>query len=129
MPAAMQPADMREAWYVMRLAYERPDCAPFHGTVVSAATRPFQMAGFFDPDAPARPIRIGLPVDISPAGLRKFDKNTVFIMSDMLCGQVDRLQGTGPGRPRAQRAPLAVPQGPLSVPDKGACKTGGIARR
>ena len=93
--ASMLPADMREAWYVMRLVYERPDCAPFHGTVVSAATRPFQMAGFFDPDAPARPIRIGLPLDISTAGLRKFDKNAVFIMSDMLCGQVDRMKGLG----------------------------------
>ena len=51
------------------------------------------MAGFFDPDAPARPIRIGLPVDTSPAGLRKFDKNTAFIMSDILCGQVRRLRG------------------------------------
>jgi len=108
---------------VMRLVYERPECAPFHGTVVSGATRPFQMAGFFDPDAPARPIRIGLPLDISPAGLRKFDKNAVFMMSDMLCGQVDRFKGLG-----LIDLVLSVLPWPfhkdLSVPDKGPCETG-----
>ncbi len=121
--ASMQPADMREAWYVMRLVYERPGCTPFHGTVVSAATQPFNMAGFFDPDAPARPVRIGLPLDISPAGLRKFDKNAVFMMSDMLCGQVDRMKGIG-----FIDLVLSVLPWPfhkdLNVPEKGDCKTG-----
>lgn len=121
--ASMQPADMREAWYVMRLVYERPDCAPFHSTVVSAATRPFQMAGFFDPNAPARPIRIGLPLDISPAGLRKFDKNTMFMMSDMLCGQVDRFKGLGLVDLVLSVLPWPFHKG-LSVPDKGPCETG-----
>jgi hypothetical protein len=121
--AAMQPADMREAWYVMRLAYERPDCVPFDGNVVSAATRPFQMAGFFDPDAPARPIRIGLPLDTSPAGLRKFDKNAVFVMSDMLCGQVDRMKGMGLGDLVLSVLPWPFHK-PLNVPEKGDCKTG-----
>lgn len=121
--ASMQPADMREAWYAIRLVYERPDCAPFEGTVVSKPTRPFQMAGFFDPDAPARPIRIGLPVDISPNGLRKFDKNTAFMLSDMLCGQIDRMKGIG-----LVDLVLSVLPWPfhkdLNVPAKGDCKTG-----
>lgn len=121
--AAMQPADMREAWYVMRLVYERPGCAPFHEAVVSAATAPFQMAGFFDPDAPARPVRIGLPLDISPAGLRKFDKNAVFMMSDMLCGQVDRMKGIGLADLVLSVLPWPFHK-PLSVPEKGDCKTG-----
>src|SRR6185312_9225250 len=47
------------------------------------------------PDAPARPIRISLPLDTSPAGLRKFNRNTAFVMSDMLCGQVQRAKGLG----------------------------------
>jgi hypothetical protein len=51
------------------------------------------MAAYFDPDAPARPIRIGLPIDTTPAGLRKFDKNTAFVMSDTLCGQVNKMSG------------------------------------
>ena len=55
------------------------------------------MAAYFDPDAPSRPIRIGLPVDTSPAGLRKFDKNTAFVMSDVLCGQVSKMSGTSFG--------------------------------
>lgn len=105
----------------MRLVYERPGCAPFHEAVVSEATPPFQMAGFFDPDAPARPIRIGLPMDISPAGLRKFDKNAVFMMSDMLCGQVDRMKGIG-----LADLVLSVLPWPFhkdfNVADKGPCK-------
>lgn len=124
--ASMQPADMREAWYVMRLVYERPDCAPFEGTVTSRATTPFQLAGFFDPDAPARPIRIGLPVDISPAGLRKFDKNAVFMMSDMLCGHVDRFKGIGFADLVLSVLPWPFHKS-LSVPDKGPCKSGDLS--
>lgn len=80
------------AWFVIRCVFERPACGPVAPAIVSDPTEPFQLAGFFDPDAPARPIRIGLPVDISPGGLRKFDKNTAFIISDMLCGQIRRLR-------------------------------------
>lgn len=123
--ASMQPADMRDAWYAIRLVYERPDCAPFEATVVSAPTRPFQMAGFFDPDAPARPIRIGLPVDISPNGLRKFDKNTAFMLSDVLCGQIDRMKGIG-----FVDLVLSVLPWPfhkdLNVPEKGDCRQGPV---
>jgi hypothetical protein len=78
----------KPAWFVIRCVYERPRCGPLEPTVVSEPTRAFQLAGFFDPDAPARPIRIGLPIDTSPAGLRKFDKNTAFMISDILCGQM-----------------------------------------
>jgi len=92
-PSATTPADALDGWFVLRCAYERPACGPLHQDVLSPPTEPFQLAGFFDPDAPARPIRIGLPLDISPAGLRKFDKNTAFVMSDMLCGQVARFKG------------------------------------
>lgn len=119
--ASLAPTDMREGWYVMRLVYERPDCAPFEGTVISAATVPFQMAGFFDPDAPARPIRIGLPVDISPAGLRKFDKNTVFMMSDMLCGHLDRFRGITFGDLVLSVLPWPFHKD-FNVADKGPCK-------
>ena len=124
--ASFAPADMRDAWYVMRLAYERPDCAPFETAVVSAPTEPFRMAGFFDADAPARPIRIGLPLDPSPAGLRKFDKNTVFMLSDMMCGQVDRMKGLGLADLVLSVLPFPFHKG-LSVPDKGPCKDNGGA--
>jgi len=36
-----------------------------------------------------------LPIDTTPAGLRKFDKNTAFIMSDILCGQVQKMKSLG----------------------------------
>jgi hypothetical protein len=90
---SQQPMDMREGWYVIRCVFERPECGPIDPPVLSDPSQAFQMAGFFDPDAPARPIRIALPLDTSPAGLRKFDKNTAFMISDMLCGQVERLKG------------------------------------
>lgn len=91
--AAIAPANALEGWFVIRCVYERPGCEPLHNEITSEPTEPFQMAGFFDPDAPARPIRIGLPIDTTPAGLRKFDKNTAFVISDTLCGQIGRLKG------------------------------------
>lgn len=124
--ASFQPSDMREAWYVMRMVHERPDCAPFEGTLVSAPTEPFQLASFFDPDAPARPIRIGLPVDISPAGLRKFDRNTVFMMSDMLCGHIDRFKGITFGDLVLSVLPWPFHKD-FNVNGKGPCKDNGDA--
>ena len=91
--AAIAPANALEGWFVIRCVFEQPACEPLHGGVVSPPTERFQMAGFFDPDAPARPIRIGLPIDTTPAGLRKFDRNTAFVVSDTLCGQIQRLKG------------------------------------
>lgn len=91
--AASQAPDMREGWFVLRCVYERPNCGPLHPVVVSLPTCAFQIAGYFDPDAPARPLRIGLPIDTTPAGLRKFDRKTMFMVSDILCGQIDRMRG------------------------------------
>ncbi|MBM0740398.1 hypothetical protein JOY44_01990 [Phormidium sp. CLA17] len=77
--------------FLIRCVYERPNCPPsVHPTVVSEPTQRFQMASYFDPDAPARPIRIPMPIDTSPAGLRKFAKNTMFVMSDSLACQVEK---------------------------------------
>ena len=93
-PLASQPVmDTREGQFIIRCVYERPLCGPLDPPVLSKPTATFQMAGFFDPDAPARPIRIALPIDTTPAGLRKFDKNTVFMISDALCGQIQRMRG------------------------------------
>jgi hypothetical protein len=94
---SQQPIDMREGWFVIRCVFERPECGPIDPPVLSDPSAAFQMAGFFDPDAPARPIRIALPLDTSPAGLRKFDKNTAFMISDMLCGQINRVKGMSLG--------------------------------
>jgi hypothetical protein len=66
--------------YVLRYVYERPQCDP-PSLYVSQPTDPFELAPFFDPEAPGRPIRIALPVDVSIGGLRKFPKNVAFMMS------------------------------------------------
>ncbi len=89
---AKSSLDQRDAWFVVRCVYERPKCGPLFPALVSEATRVFQMAPFFDPDAPTRPVRIPMPVDISPAGLRKYKKNTAFVISDMLCGKIKKIR-------------------------------------
>ncbi|HZT75359.1 MAG TPA: hypothetical protein VFA27_01780 [Vicinamibacterales bacterium] len=81
--------------FVIRCLLERPECTPLDPVILSAATREFELASFFDTDAPARPIRISLPVDTSPGGLRRAPKNTAFMVSDMLCGQINRAKGMG----------------------------------
>jgi len=121
---SQQPMDMREGWFVIRCVFERPECGPIDPPVLSEPSQAFQMAGFFDPDAPARPIRIALPLDTSPAGLRKFDKNTAFMISDMLCGQVERLKGLTLGDLVLSVLPWPLHKD-LSVGDGGACTDDG----
>jgi hypothetical protein len=78
--------------YVLRCVYERPQCdPPVH--IVSQPSVPFQLAPFFDPDAPARPVRIPLPADVSIAGLRKFKKNVAFLMSNAMRKKVASITG------------------------------------
>jgi hypothetical protein len=122
---AQRPIDMREAWFQLRCVYDRPECGPIDPPVVSLPTPAFQMANFFDPDAPARPIRIALPIDTSPAGLRKFDKNAAFVMSDMLCGQVNRMKGITLADLVLSVLPWPLHKD-LSVPDGGPCAGGGL---
>jgi len=97
LPLAAQAvfAPDERARFVVRCVLERPNCDPVHPLVLSEPSREFELASFFDPDAPARPIRIALPVDTSPAGLRRAPKNTAFMVSDMLCGQIARAKGLG----------------------------------
>lgn len=92
---ALETTKDDDGWFVLRCVYVRCDCGPLHPVVLSAASQQFQLASFFDPDAPARPIRIGLPLDTTPAGMRKFNKNTALLVSDVLCGQMQRAKGLG----------------------------------
>ena len=93
MPLGLQTnVSRRDSWFIIRCVYERPNCGPLHPPVVSDATRVFQLAAFFDPDAPTRPIRIPMPIDTSPAGLRKFSKNAGFAISNIFCGQLKRMR-------------------------------------
>jgi hypothetical protein len=124
--AATRPFVEREGRFAIRCVFERPNCGPLEPPVVSDPSELFQMAGFFDPDAPARPIRIALPIDTSPAGLRKHDKNTAFMISDMLCGQIGRFKSLSLGDLVLSVLPWPFHKDlDMSAPDQGACKTGG----
>jgi len=124
--AATRPHVEREGLFTIRCVYERPNCGPLDPPVVSDASIPFQMAGFFDPDAPARPIRIALPIDTSPAGLRKHDKNTAFMISDMLCGQIGRFKSLSLGDLVLSVLPWPFHKDlDMSAPEQGACTGGG----
>lgn len=79
------------ALYVVRCVYERPRCVPYEKAVVSAPSQVFQMASFFDLDAPIRPLRITMPIDTSMAGLRKAPKSLSILFSDKLRNQIARL--------------------------------------
>jgi hypothetical protein len=81
-----------EARYVLRCVYQRPQCGKLHDDVVSSASDEFAIASHFDFDAPHRKITISLPIDTSPAGLRKFPKNVTFLLSDQLKQQMGRIK-------------------------------------
>jgi hypothetical protein len=81
--------------FVIRMVHINADCGPLHPPTLSAPSAQFRLASFFDPEAPVRPITITLPADTSPAGLRKHGRGTAFVMSDLLCGQVQRAKGLG----------------------------------
>jgi hypothetical protein len=90
--AAAVPADPGgPGVYVTRLLLERPRCAPAERLRLSAPSRSFRLAGFHDPDAPARPVRIVMPVDTSPGGLRRFPRNVSVVLSNELRRQLDRV--------------------------------------
>ena len=89
---AAETAEVAGAVYWLRCAYERPVCVPFHDPLLSAPSRPFRLAPFFDPDAPARPLVIRMPLDTSPKGLRKFPKGVAVLMSNKLRQQIERVQ-------------------------------------
>jgi hypothetical protein len=79
--------------YVLRCVYLKPHCGALCPPLVSARSRVFTLAPFFDPDAPARPVRIELPVDTSIRGLRRFKKNVGFTLSKGLRKQMSRVAG------------------------------------
>ena len=90
-PVPKFPAEAGDR-YVLRCVYERAQCVPAH-LYVSRPSEEFELAPFFDPDAPGRPVRVGLPVDVSLSGLRKFKKNVAFMMSNQLRKKIDGIAG------------------------------------
>jgi len=79
--------------YRIRCVYLRPECGALHDDLVSEPTVDFQIASLFDPDAPARPIQITLPID--PKDLRGSVKNVSVLLSDAMREQVSRATDLG----------------------------------
>ncbi|HXJ14218.1 MAG TPA: hypothetical protein VNH19_18225 [Candidatus Limnocylindrales bacterium] len=92
-PAMPPQSPSGNDWYIIRFLYERPQCKLLSPPVISDPCRPFQMASYFDPDAPARSLQVALPIDTSAAALRKYDKGVAFLISDQLAKQMSRVKG------------------------------------
>jgi len=111
--------------FVLRFVHLNLDCGPIHPPTLSQPSVGFELANFFDSDAPARPVRITLPMDTSPAGLRKHARGTAFVLSDMLCGQVQRAKGMGFIDLVLQVLPWPLHKD-IDTGDGGGCKNNGI---
>jgi hypothetical protein len=92
-PAKDPVSPVGNIWFVARCVYKRPQCGPGSRVLLSDPTEPFQLASIFDPDAPARQSQVALPLDTTPAGLRKHDKGAAFMISDELSKQMARIKG------------------------------------
>ena len=88
-PLTQQPSNPQgDCYFIVRCVYNRPQC---HSVLLSPPSQPFLMASYFDSDAPARRIQVAMPVDTSPAALRKYDKGVAFLISDELRNQIGRV--------------------------------------
>ena len=112
-------------FFRIRFVHLNEDCGPLHPPTLSEPTETFELASFFDPDAPARPVRISLPMDTSAAGLRKHSRGTAFVLSSMLCGQVQRAKGLGLIDLIRHVLPWPLHK-ELDLGDGGGCKDGGV---
>lgn len=90
-PTAADDVDA-EPVYVLRAVYERPHCTGIHPPVVSAPSRPFRLAGFFDPDAPVRELKIEMPARTSIADFRRAPKGVAIRLSRELRRQISRVR-------------------------------------
>jgi hypothetical protein len=88
------PLPPAAAYYRIRCVYERPQCKGFHEAVVGDPSAPFQLASYFDPDAPVRPIRIQMP-DVSLKALRRGPRGVAIAVSKELREQIARVRGVG----------------------------------
>lgn len=76
--------------YVVRCVHRRPRCPAPLDVTLSAPSRGVRLAGFFDTDAPARPVRITLPGDTSLQSLRRSPKPVSVVLGRQLKDQLRR---------------------------------------
>lgn len=77
--------------WVVRMVYRRKRCDRAPETVISEPSARFVLAGYHDPDAPARELRIPLPGDVSIGALRRARKGVGFVISPDLQQQMKRI--------------------------------------
>jgi hypothetical protein len=88
-PVPQNPADPQgNFWFIVRCVYVRPQCTC---NVISPPSQPFQLANYYDSDAPARRIQVAMPLDTSIASLRKYDKGISFLLPPELLNQMSRV--------------------------------------
>lgn len=90
LPAGPPASVAGDDWFTVRCVYLRPHCGKKSPPVVSERSERFRLVSFFEPDAPAPHLRVALPVDTSPATLRKYNRNVAFMLSDQLRKQMSR---------------------------------------
>lgn len=78
-------------YFLIRCVFDRPKCRGLEDPVVSAPGPVFEMAGFFDTDAPARAINIRMP-DISLASLSRYRKGVTMTLNRRLREQMKRFE-------------------------------------
>lgn len=88
-PPATDPAGAGQ--YVVRCLYERPNCPPRSRVLVSRPSKAFQLASFFDADAPARDINITLPSS-AMEDLRDSSQSVNLVFAKELRRQAERVQ-------------------------------------
>ncbi len=79
------------ARFVIRCVYRRPRCEPKEPALLSDPSAPFLIGSYMDPDAPARTIRIPMPMDVTADALMKFKRNVGFVLSNDLRKKLSKI--------------------------------------
>ena len=73
-----------EQRYVIRCVFRRPRCEYKTPPLLSEPSAPFVIASYFDPDAPARDVRIATPPKLTSAVFEKMKKGVSLVLSSQL---------------------------------------------
>lgn len=77
--------------YVARVVYERPECVG-RDAEVSRPSQLFTLAHWLDPDAPARPTRLSLPIEASPRTWSQYPRSFAVALSRSVRSHMNRVK-------------------------------------
>ncbi|APR76888.1 Hypothetical protein A7982_02235 [Minicystis rosea] len=101
--------------FTVRCVYRKPRCEPREAPLLSDASARFTIGGVMDPDAPARQIRIPMPLDVSVDGLKKFKRSVGFVLSNQLRKQLSTIADAKKALKGETDAPDAADQGEMWI--------------